>query len=171
MRAIIPPLTVILVVMAWSSVAAMAEALKTPEADIVLSVSGDIAQTNAEGLAVFDMDMLRAMPVETITTTTIWTEGEQVFEGVPLKAVMDMLGATGSVILASAINDYTVEIPADSLTETVPIVAFAQNGEEMSRRQKGPLWIVYPYDRAPEFRTEVIYSRSIWQLDRLEFAQ
>ncbi len=37
----------------------------------------------------------------------------------------------------------------------------------MSVREKGPLWIVYPYSSSPEFQNEVIYSRSIWQLNRI----
>lgn len=170
MRAIIP-LTVTLLFMAWSSVSALADTLDAPEAEIILSVSGAIGKTNDGQSAVFDMDMLRAMPSHTTTTTTIWTEGEQVFEGVALQHILETLDASGSVVLASAINDYTVEIPLDSLSETAPIIAYSQNGEAMSRRQKGPLWIIYPYDSDPAFRTEVVYSRSIWQLDRLEFAK
>jgi hypothetical protein len=38
----------------------------------------------------------------------------------------------------------------------------------MTVRDKGPLWIVYPYDAKPEYRQELIYSRSIWQLDHIE---
>ena len=37
----------------------------------------------------------------------------------------------------------------------------------MSVREKGPLWIVYPYDSNIAFQTETIYARSIWQLDRI----
>ncbi|MGR3607464.1 MAG: oxidoreductase, partial [Sulfitobacter sp.] len=40
-------------------------------------------------------------------------------------------------------------------------------GSLMSRRGKGPLWIVYPYDNNPSYKTETIYSRSIWQMDRI----
>ena len=49
-----------------------------------------------------------------------------------------------------------------------PIIAYMMNGEEMSVRNKGPLWLVYPYDLNHEYRSEVIYSRSIWQLDRID---
>ncbi len=42
------------------------------------------------------------------------------------------------------------------------------NGETMPVRRKGPLWIVYPYDSDEAYRSEAIYSRSIWQLDRIE---
>ena len=38
----------------------------------------------------------------------------------------------------------------------------------MSLRDKGPLWIVYPFDSNPSYSTEVTYARSIWQLDRIE---
>jgi hypothetical protein len=38
----------------------------------------------------------------------------------------------------------------------------------MSLREKGPLWIIYPFDSSPEYQTELIYSRSIWQLNRIE---
>jgi hypothetical protein len=31
----------------------------------------------------------------------------------------------------------------------------------------GPFWLVYNYDANPEFRTELIYARSIWQLARI----
>lgn len=164
-------LTVSLFVMAWSSAPVQADTLPAPEADIVLTVSGEISVKNADDTAVFDLQMLRDLPSHTISTTTLWTDGVQEFQGVPLKALLEILDFKGSLILASAINDYTVEIPADSLTDTAPIVAYSANGEDMPRRQKGPLWILYPYDSDPDFRTEVIYSRSIWQLDRLALQQ
>ncbi len=49
-----------------------------------------------------------------------------------------------------------------------PIIAYLLNGEEMSIRDKGPLWVIYPFDSDADFRSEVVFSRSIWQLDRLE---
>ena len=65
-------------------------------------------------------------------------------------------------------HDYAVEIPVSDSVEDGPILAYELNGAPMSVRDKGPLWLVYPYDQNPEYRSEVIYSRSIWQLDRIE---
>ena len=65
------------------------------------------------------------------------------------------------------INDYAVEIPSDDWVEGGPIVAYLNNDEPMSVREKGPLWVVYPYDSDAAYQTEVTYSRSIWQLDRI----
>ena len=72
---------------------------------------------------------------------------------------------------ATAINDYAVEIPVSDAVVGGPIVAYFLNGEPMSVRDKGPLWIVYPFDADPHYQTEVIYSRSIWQLDRIELIE
>jgi len=44
------------------------------------------------------------------------------------------------------------------------IVAYQLNGAPMSRRNKGPLWIVYPFDQNVDYQNETTYSRSIWQL-------
>jgi hypothetical protein len=51
------------------------------------------------------------------------------------------------------------------------IVAFEMDGKPMPRRAKGPLWIVYPFDSSAKFRTESIYARSIWQLNRLHIVK
>ena len=119
----------------------------------------------------FDRNALEALGTSTIETTTIWTKGTQVFEGVSLARLAQEIGAQDGTLLATAINDYTVEIPLSDAVENGPILAMTMNGAEMSVRDKGPLWVVYPYDADAAFRTEVIYSRCIWQLDRIEVVQ
>ncbi|WP_138466182.1 oxidoreductase [Poseidonocella sp. HB161398] len=142
--------------------------LPSPEDDIVLRVTGQITQTNANGAAEFDMAMLQGMPVEKIETTTTWTEGVQTFTGVPLAALLEAVGASGSAVKATAVNDYAVEIPSEDWEKGGPIIAYLHNGSTMSLRGKGPLWIIYPFDSDPAFQSELIYARSIWQLDRIE---
>ena len=43
--------------------------------------------------------------------------------------------------------------------------------EEFSRRDKGPLWIVFPYDSGAEYQTELVFGWSIWQLATLTIAE
>ncbi|WP_163852298.1 molybdopterin-dependent oxidoreductase [Pseudooceanicola aestuarii] len=142
--------------------------LPTPEGAVLLTVTGAIDRTNAEGAALFDLEMLEEFGGTEITTTTIWTEGEKQFEGVSLHRLIDELGIEAETLKATAINDYAVEIPIEDAVEGGPILAYRMNGDTMSVRDKGPLWIVYPYDSNAAYRSEVIYSRSIWQLDRIE---
>lgn len=116
----------------------------------------------------YDLAALEALGSVTIETNTIWTDGMQVFKGVPLANLAATLDLTSGAFLATAINDYTVEIPVTDAVEGGPIIAYLNNSERMSVREKGPLWIVYPYDSKSEYQSELIYSRSIWQLDRIQ---
>jgi len=153
---------------AVTAVASLAENLPAPAGEVVLSVSGNVEMTNVGQTATLDLEMLEAMDTTMIETSTIWTDGTQVFQGVSLKTLVEELGIEGTMLRASAINDYTVEVPLSDAVEGGALVAYRLNGETMSVRDKGPLWIIYPYDSDADYRTEVIYSRSIWQLDRIE---
>ena len=141
--------------------------IAAPQGEVILTVSGAIDDTNSAEGAQFDMEMLQAMPASGFDTTTTWTVGTTRFDGVPLKALLDAVGAKGTSVTATALNNYSVEIPLDVLEEQVPIVAYHINGETFSRRDKGPLWIVFPYDAGPAYQTELVYGWSIWQLSGL----
>lgn len=147
--------------------ATQAEELAVPTGEVLLTITGAIGATNDGDTAIFDRAMLEALETVTFETTTIWTEGLHSFTGVPLSVLMEAVEAEGTTLSATAINDYSVDFPAEDWVEDGPIVAYLNNGEEMSLRDKGPLWIVYPYDSKIEYRAEVIYSRSIWQLERI----
>lgn len=139
----------------------------TLDEDVVLTVSG-LKDSPYEGNAVaLDRAMLEEMPQVTFKTSTIWTEGEIEFTGVLLSDILRHLTIESGTLRATAINDYAVEIPVAEALKEPAIVAFLMNGEPMSIREKGPLWIVYPYDADKKFQSEVYYSRSIWQLDRI----
>ena len=142
--------------------------LPSPTGDVMLTVTGNIAVTNAPDSALFDLAMLKEVGETGFDTSTTWTKGVNKFEGVSLKALLDRLGVTSGMLKMYAINDYVVEVPVSDAVEGGPILAYSQNGERMSVRDKGPLWLLYPYDSNPEYQTEVVYSRSIWQLVKIE---
>lgn len=143
--------------------------LAAPTGEVVLTVSGEISVTNsAENTAQLDRTMLHEMPQRTIETTTIWTSGMQTFSGVDLHDLLAALGVTEGTIRVVALNDYAVEIPVNEIEAGGAMLADLRNDVPMTVRDKGPLWIVYPYDQSAMFRTEVVYSRSVWQVDRIE---
>ena len=113
------------------------------------------------------LDELDAMDQVEFATTTIWTDGEVVFTGVSVSNLLQALEAAGNVLRMSALNDYAVEMPVSELEDHAPIIATRMNGRTMSIRDKGPYWIVFPFDSDPEYRTETNYSRSVWQLESL----
>lgn len=147
---------------------ARAEDLPTPTGEVLLTVTGAISETNQGDAAVFDLEMLKAVGEVTFSTATPWTQGNQEFTGVPLEALLQVVGATGGTLTSKAINDYAVDIPASDAVTNGPIIAYLLNGDPMSVREKGPLWIIYPFDSKDEYRAEVYYSRSIWQLTSID---
>lgn len=150
---------------------AAAQDVPAPTDAPILTVSGKIAVTNVGDTLQFDRAAWEVLDATIVETSTIWTDEVRVFEGVSLKNLVELLGVTEGTILATAINDYTVEIPITDAVEGGAVIAHLMDGEEMSIRENGPLWVIYPYDSNADYRTEVIYSRSIWQLDRLEVVQ
>jgi hypothetical protein len=138
--------------------------LSVPTGEVVLTVKGKIGKTNQDQAAAFDVAMLKAIGEVTFDTSTPWTEGVQTFTGVPLGAFLKSIEAEAVTLSAVAVNDYSVQIPMSEALGEAAIIAYERNGEPMSIREKGPLWIVFPYDSALKWRTEEVYSYSIWQL-------
>ncbi len=146
---------------------ALAMPLGNPQGTVLLTVTGEVPVKNSPEGAAFDLHMLEALGTTSFTTTTIWTEGPQRFTGVSLHDLLSALDVTGGSIKAVAINEYSTEIPLEDAVPEGPIIAWARNGSLMSVRDKGPLWLVYPFDDHPEYRSEIIFARSIWQLSRI----
>jgi len=158
----------ICILVVGTAVTPAAEARDAHQGEVILTVSGPIYVTSYEGAARFDLEMLQTVGSKTFTTTTIWASGVQTFAGVALADLLDVRAVEGGTLRASAMNDYAVKIPVSDAVEVGPIVAYALNRAPMSIRDKGPLWIVYPYDSSEKYRSELIYARSIWHLDRIE---
>ncbi len=136
--------------------------------ETLLTVSGDVGPNGNQNTWTFDRNALEALPSQSIETTTIWTEGVQSFVGVPLDVLLSHVQAEEGIMRAVALNDYAVTIPTSDAIAGGPIVAYLRDGKAMSVRDKGPLWIIYPYDANEAYQSEEIYARSIWQLNQLE---
>jgi hypothetical protein len=69
--------------------------------------------------------------------------------------------------LATALNDFSTEIPVSDFSRYGVLLALKRDGNYMPVRDKGPLFIVYPYDSSPELKAQKFYSRSAWQVAKL----
>jgi hypothetical protein len=116
---------------------------------------------------------LQAIGETRLVTGTPWTEGPQTFTGVTgrqLLAALQARGVTGKPVSMAAIanNGYRIIIPIADFDQAETLIAFTRNGAAMPVRDKGPLWIVFPYDEDEKYRSESYKSYSIWGLVRLE---
>jgi len=80
---------------------------------------------------------------------------------------MTAVGASGKAVRAEALNDYSSVIPLEEFRNHDVILAFAMDGKELTRRDKGPLWIIYPWDDNPDLKSPDRASYAVWQLRRL----
>jgi hypothetical protein len=87
---------------------------------------------------------------------------------VPLGRLLDRLGASGSRLIAVALNDYSAELPIDDIRKHDVLLALKRNGEYMPVQNKGPIFIVYNFDSNPELKNQKFYSRSVWHIAKLE---
>ena len=137
---------------------ASADRLPAPEGPVVLTVRAD--GTTAE----FDLAMLQSLPQVTIETSTDWTDGVGSFAGPLARDVLEAAGVDGEVVVARALNDYEIEIPAADFETYDVIMALQLDGTPLSRRDKGPIWVVYPRDQHVDLQSAEYNARWIWQL-------
>lgn len=142
-------------------------ALDKPTGPVVLTIEGNITETNQGTKAQFDMQMLERLPQRSFSTRTPWYPDAVTFTGPLLRDVIAAAGGKGSKITAVALNDYKTEIPFDDIHRHDAIVARLMNNRPMPVREKGPLFIVYPFDTKAELRSELYYNRAAWQLSTL----
>jgi hypothetical protein len=155
-----------LIVWAGATVA-QASPLPAPQGRTILTVSGKISVSNKDDRAEFDRDMLEAMGTESYTTSTPWYPAPTKFEGVPLATVMERLGATGQHLMVVALNDYSSDIPMEDIKKYKVLLALKVDGEYMSVRDKGPIFIIYPFDTDPVLQHQTFYGRSVWQVSKI----
>ncbi|MGJ8589951.1 MAG: oxidoreductase [Yoonia sp.] len=138
-----------------------------PGGNVLLQIDGDISVQNDQDQLSLDQTMLDALPQVEFATSTIWTQEIDIFSGPTLHSLIDFAGSGTGDVIASALNDYSITIPRSFIEKTAPIVASRINGRTFSIREKGPLWIIFPYDKSEHYRSELIYALSVWQLRRL----
>lgn len=167
-RRVMPGLSAVLLV--GSLLVAMplaAESLPSPTGEVILTISGNIAHTNAGAQAHLDRDMLMALESRVVETNTPWHSEPGRFEGPLFRAVLSMVGARGNRVHVQALDGFEAEIPVSDLETYDVILAMKRNGETMAIRDMGPLFVLYPFDDHPELLTEMIRFRSVWQVDHL----
>ena len=142
--------------------------LPAPQGQLALEVHGAIANVNSDGAALFDMTMLRALPPTALETSTAVTDGVRRFNGFLMRDLLELVGATGSTVTASALNDYVIEFAANEFDRFDVLVAYEMDGEALLPSDKGPLWIVYPRDQHAELQDIRYDYRWVWQLMRLD---
>lgn len=132
-------------------------------AEVILQVSGQISGGTAE----FTHQDLQSLPQTSLETSTVVTDGKLHFTGFLMRDLLEQVGATGTEVVATALNDYEVAIPLDDFYDFDVIVAITMQGQALERDDKGPLWIIYPRDGHARLQDIRYDYRWVWQLSGL----
>lgn len=150
------------------SVATEASALQKPTGRVVLRVTGAIDVKNEDDGAAFDAAMLEELGTRELRLETPWTTGTNSFSGPLLRDLLKAIGARGDTLKFAALNGYQVKIPVSDANEFSTILATKINDKPMSIRDKGPIFLLYPFNESPSLWAERYFSRSIWQVATIE---
>ncbi|VAW14879.1 hypothetical protein MNBD_ALPHA09-1372 [hydrothermal vent metagenome] len=123
-------------------------AFETAQDRTVLRIAGKITEVNTGEGAEFDLERLEKLGVTSFTTMTPWFDKPITFEGVLVRKVLAAVGARGRQIVAVGLNDYRSTLPVEDFENYDVILAYKREGSHMNIRDKGPLFIVYPFDSA-----------------------
>lgn len=145
-----------------------------------LALAGVVASSNAhssepilkvQGLSsgqqtsiALDLPTMDKMPQTTFSTKTPWHNGVTEFSGVLLKDFLTATRLKGTKLQIIALNDYEVEADLSELLEAGALLATRQNGAIMPVSDKGPVFLVFPFDSRPELQHQTYYSRAVWQI-------
>jgi hypothetical protein len=147
-------------------VAAIGAAIPAP-ADPILVITGDIASTNGDGLAL-DVPAIEALGLVRYTVRDPWLEQELEFTGVLLTDLLAAAGANpdATTLHITALDDYEVEISIADVRRWPVMLATQTAGAPMSIEDKGPTRIVFPAD--PTIDALRYKDLWIWQLKTIE---
>jgi len=154
-----------------ASGAVSAQQLPEPAGPVVLTITGTVEKANRgpfdpfmDGLlkshgvtgfqkaATFDVAMLEALGMKSLTVRyPEWPKG-YTFEGPLLRDVLKAAGARGSAIRFLGLDGYEPEIPVTDAYNHDAVLAVKADGRYLGIGDRGPVWLVYPRDTDPKLK-------------------
>ncbi|ART83067.1 molybdopterin-binding protein [Oceanisphaera profunda] len=134
---------------------------------VILSVYGDIQlDENHYQRLDFTLSELQALTQAEVTTSHPWNTKAQHYRGVDLNALFQQLFAQKHItsLNLEALNGFSVMLDWSKINEFSPILAWQEDGQLMSRRNKGPLWLVLPFDQMSKVKQAEFMHYMAWQL-------
>lgn len=146
----------------------IALALVTPRLAVAQDTMLTVINTlNGTEMALTEADLM-AVEQATVNTENEFVDAMTAFQGPLGRDVLALVGASGGTVVLTAVNDYAVEVPYEDFVNYEVVFATSADGETFSRRDKGPIWVVYPMSDHAELQDPVYNARLIWQLVKVE---
>jgi hypothetical protein len=155
----------------WRRVLYAAVSLVVAAVALPAAVSAQTILTLQHGPETLELTLedLAALPQQTIVTTNEFTDTPVAYSGPLARDVLELLALDGlSTVRFTAANDYFIDVPTQDLHRYDVVLAMEADGTRLSRRDKGPLWLMYPLSDNPELLGPIYNARLIWQVVRVD---
>ncbi len=152
------------------SLALLAALISLAAAGMAVAADPVLQVVSADGQALdLSLEDLELLPQTIVATENEFSDGVVSYRGPLVRDVLALAGLEAlDEVRFTAANDYFVDIPTSDFTDYDTILAMEANGERLSRREKGPLWLMYPISDHSELRDPIYMRRLIWQVVRVE---
>ncbi|WP_245880124.1 molybdopterin-binding protein [Zobellella taiwanensis] len=137
---------------------------------VILTITGNIRhQGESLEQLEFTLEQLQALPQRELTTAHLWAREPHRYLGPDLALLMETLfgHARITTLHLEGLNGYSVAVDWPALAPHQPILAWQENGKTMSRRDKGPLWLLLPFERLSEPQLSDFRHYMVWQLHKI----
>jgi len=137
-----------------------------------LFAQSDLTVRAADGsaTAALSLDDLQALPQHDVVTANEFVDGVKTFRGPLVRDLLQKYGGAKAVTATlTAANDYQIDVAVKEFYDYDAILALSMDGDALSSRDKGPIWMIYPMSDHAELRDPVYNSRLIWQVVRIEY--
>jgi hypothetical protein len=139
-----------------------------PSGEIILIITGDIANTNDGSNLVFDMETLESLRLVRYTVADPWQQTDVTYTGILLSDLLAVAGAGSGATAVNviALNDYAAEIPISEAEEWPILLATRADGDYIDVDNTGPTRIIFPYDSYSDL--SAARNMSVWNVASIE---
>lgn len=132
------------------------------------SIAAQLTVITPQGEQVISRADLAKLPQHELVTQTPWTTEKHRYRGVLMSDLLKTYHlAQYATLKAGALNNYQTELTVDYLLRYPVLLAMQDNGVDLTPRNKGPLWIVFPLSDYPDLDVPDIHRMMVWQLSSL----
>lgn len=126
--------------------------LPGPDSLVQLAITGAICWPNAGDEMQLDVPLLHGFQTRTLVTTTDFpgSNGPQIYRGPALMDVLRAAGWRGNHVTLHGAEGTRVRTTLSQLRGADGIIATSFNNLPMQCTRYAPLWLVFPFDSAPD---------------------
>ncbi len=155
--------------MTWASLALAWVLVVAGAAPVVAAQPALTVSRGDDTVVTLTMADLEALPQHALVTRNEFTDGPVTYVGPLARDVLARVGLDGfRYVRFIALNDYYIDVPTSDFERYDVIFAMEADGQRLSRRDKGPLWLMYPISDHPELADPIYNARLIWQVVEVE---